>query len=59
MNNGGNPKDLVTVGFEPTQLALEDLKTAALDQLGQMTTFCPPQSSNICPGIVLERRLLA
>lgn len=30
-------KELVTVGFEPTQLALEDLKTAALDQLGQMT----------------------
>lgn len=30
-------KEVVTVGFEPTQLALEDLKTAALDQLGQMT----------------------
>ncbi|KAA1071062.1 hypothetical protein PGTUg99_008278 [Puccinia graminis f. sp. tritici] len=30
-------KNLVTVGFEPTHLAIEDLKTAALDQLGQMT----------------------
>ncbi|KAA1085793.1 Transcription initiation factor IIA small chain (TFIIA 13.5 kDa subunit) [Puccinia graminis f. sp. tritici] len=34
-------KNLVTVGFEPTHLAIEDLKTAALDQLGQMTMESP------------------